>query len=314
MEELDLKELLRYYLKKLPIILIITAIFTIAGYVYTEYIQIPMYEGVTTIILVEENDKENITQDEITVNEKLVTTYSHIIKSRRVLEQVKEELKLDRSIYDLSEQIYVSAIEETSIIKITVTDTNNKLASKIANKVAEIFKEEITEIYNLKNISTIDEAIVEKYPYNVSEVKQIIIFAIGGIGISCALIFIMYYFDNSIKNKKEIEEKLNIPVIGEIPIATKLDKKKKRRKSKKKPLTSTKKEEKIIETKETTKKKTNEKSKEVKKTPTKKVASKTTETKTTAKKATSSSPKKETTKKTTTSNKTKKKTTKGGEE
>lgn len=322
MEELDLKELLKYYIRKLPIILIITAIFTILGYIYTEYIQVPMYKGTTTIILVEENNdtsNQDITKDTITINEKLVTTYSKIIKSRRVLDQVKEELKLKRSISDLAAQISVSSIEETSIIEIIVTDTNNELATKIANKIAEIFKKEITEIYNLENISIIDKAIIEKKPYNVNEVKQIIIFTLGGILLSCIIIFIIYYFDNSIKNKKEIEEKLNIPVLGEIPIATKLNKKTKHKSQKEKISNESK-----IEDSSTTKQNkapNTEKNKKLKKEKLKKESSKVSKESTTkknlSKQETKNSTSKTTTKKESTkkpSSRTKKQTSKGGEE
>lgn len=32
----------------------------------------------------------------------------------------------------------------------------------------------------------------------------------------------MYYFDGTVKNKKEVEEKLKLPVLGEVPVAKKL--------------------------------------------------------------------------------------------
>lgn len=227
MEELNLNELLNYYLKKLPIIVIVTLLSLIAGYIYTEEVQIPMYHGTTTIILVErqEGDETSIvTQNELLINEKLVSTYSQIIKSRRVLEQVIDDLKLKDTTGSLAERIEVTAVTDTSIIKVSVSDENNKKAVKIVNKIAEIFKEEVTDIYNLENVSIIDKAIVEDEPYNVSLLKQLVICALAGIVLSCGLIFVMFYFDNTIKNKKEIEEKLNLAVLGEIPTAKKLTK------------------------------------------------------------------------------------------
>ena len=234
MEELDLKELFSYYIKKLPVIILTAILALLIGYLYIEEFQVPMYNGTTTIILVEKKeDKDNIsiTQNNLTVNEKLVSTYSEIIKSRRVLKPVIEELKLDTTTDILKKQITVTSVSETSIIEIKVSDEDKKLAVKIANKIAEVFKTEITKIYNLENISVIDEAIIEKKPYNVNIPKQMIIYSLIGIVLSCGLIFIIYYFDNSIKSKKEIETKLNLPVLGEIPLNKKLlneDKKKKK--------------------------------------------------------------------------------------
>ena len=247
MEELDLTQIFKYFFRKIPIILIMTTIFLLAGYLYTDYIQIPMYHGKTTIILVPKNNNDSTsdTENELKINEKLISTYSEIIKSRRVLDQVIEKLNLKTTSKKLGDQIEISSVETTAIIEIAVSNKNNKQAAKIANEVAEVFKKEITEIYNLENISIIDKAIVENKPYNVSATKQIIIFTFGGIALSCGIIFIMYYFDNSIKTKNEIEEKLNLAVLGEIPLATKLDKKSKKTQKKEKKSSKEKKQETI---------------------------------------------------------------------
>lgn len=237
MEELNLKELLNYYLKKLPIIVAITLLFLILGYVYIEKIQIPMYHGTTTIILVEKQDEDvssDVTSNELLINEKLVATYSQIVKSRRVLDQVIDDLKLKDTVNELAERIEVTSVSETSIIKITVSDRSNKRAVRIVNEIADVFKNEVTEIYNLENVSVVDEAIVEDSPYNVNVIKQMLIFALVGIVLSCGIIFVMFYFDNTIKSKNEIEDKLKLAVLGEIPTAKKLTKGKIKLKRKKK--------------------------------------------------------------------------------
>lgn len=246
MEELNFIELLNFYKKKILIIILTTILFLLLGYTYIEYIQVPLYNGTTTIILVEKSDKDSeVTQSEITMNEKLVSTYSEIIKSRRVLKQVIESLDLKISVKALVNQITVTPVSNTSIIKITISNVDNKKAAEIANKIAEVFKKEITQIYNLENVSIIDEALIEETPYNVDVTKQMIVYALIGIIISCGIIFIMYYFNNTIKSKKEIEEKICLPVLGEIPNSTDLIQKIPRKKELKNiPLESTKKEKK----------------------------------------------------------------------
>lgn len=313
MREIDLVQLFRYYLKKSPIIILTTILAILIGYLYVEYIQIPMYHGTTTIILVQKNDKEDsfdVTQSELTVNEKLVSTYSEIVKSRMVLEKVIDNLELKISTNKLTKKIDVSAVTDTYIIKISVSDKDKNKAAKISNEIANVFKNEVTNIYNLENVSIVDKAIVEKKPYNVNKAKYLVIFALAGIVLSSGVIFVIYYFDNTIKNKKEIEEKLQLAVLGEIPVAKKLDKKSKRRKNQKKKrdkklennnliITDNKKvddiDEEIIEPKEEVKK--------VKKTTTRKSNSKKAST-------AKSDTKKTTTKSNTSKSSTKKKNTK----
>ena len=225
MEELNLTELLRYYLKKLPIIILVTLVTVLIGLIYVTEVQTPMYHGTTTIILVQKTEEvknANITQSDLTLNEKLVTTYSQIIKSRRVVEQVITSLNLSDSYESLKNNITVTSVSETPIIKVTINNEDADLAVEIANELASVFKNEISKIYNLENISIIDKAIIEEEPYNINLPKQLTIAALVGIVVSVGMIFVMYYFDNTIKNKKEIETKLNLAVLGEIPVANRL--------------------------------------------------------------------------------------------
>ncbi len=223
MEELNLIELLSYYFKKLPIIVVITLFAVMLGIFYSMHIQVPMYHGVTSVVLVQKNTNANtaFTQSELTLGEKLVSTYSEIIKSRRVLSQVIEELKLNCSVNELAKKINVTSLSETAIIKITVSDESNTMAATIANETAKVFSNEVSDIYNLENVSVLDEAIIEENPYNVNFAKQILLCTFGGFILSCVLIFLIYYFDNTVKSKKEIETKFNLPVLGEMPVGTK---------------------------------------------------------------------------------------------
>ena len=230
MEEINLTELFRYFLKKLPIIIGVTIIGVLIGFLYTKKIQVPMYHGTTTIILVqkeEDNRSSNNVQSDLSMNQRLVSTYSQIIKSRRVLDQVINNLKLKTKAGALASNIEVSAVTDTSIIKITVNNKNNKESVRIANEVAEVFKKEVTNIYNLENVSIVDSAIVESNPYNVNLKKQVAISGLMGMVLSCAVIFIIYYFDNTIKTKDDIEAILDIPVLAEVPTVKKLNKRRK---------------------------------------------------------------------------------------
>ncbi len=222
MEEINLGDLFAYFFKKSPLMLLIASTTIILGIIYMVCIQKPLYHGITSVILVQQNNETTgVTQSDLNVNEKLVSTYSEIIKSRRVLSQVISELKLDSTIEELAKKINVTSLSNTPIIKITVSDEDSKNAVTIANKTAEVFGKEVDDIYNLENISILDEAIEEINPYNVNFTKQLIIYSLVGIILGFGIVFAMYYFNDTISSKKEIETIIKLPVIGEIPLATK---------------------------------------------------------------------------------------------
>lgn len=222
MEEIDLRDLLKYFLKKVPIILVVSIVMLTIGVVYTLFFKTPLYRSNTTIILVSESKAEStLTQNDITLNQKLVNTYSEIIKSRRVLNKVIDDLALSDTVSSLSQKVNVSSIDNTEIIKISVSDPNSKDAMRIANAVADVFKEEVLEIYKLENVSIIDEAEQATEPYNIQLAKSGVLFFGVGMALSMMVIFVIYYFDTSVKSSEEIEERLGVPVIGTIPLAGK---------------------------------------------------------------------------------------------
>lgn len=223
MEEINIKDLFNFFISKIKIIGIIVGVFVILGVLYVKLLQVPMYHSATTLILVSDNNNNNSAamQSDINLNKNLVSTYSEIVKSRTVLKKVKKELKLDMSIKELSKQIEVTSVENTEIIRIEVSDENNKLAQKIAKEVAKTFMNEVKDIYNLTNITIIDKASLEKKPYNVSMIKQVGLFGISGLVIGSVVVFLIFYFDTSIKSSKDIEEKLGLPVIGNVTLIEK---------------------------------------------------------------------------------------------
>ena len=179
MEEIDLKELFDFVKNKLGLLITITVGVCLLGCIYGLLIQKPMYKSYTTIIL--SGSDSQITQSELTLNKNLVDTYAEIVKSRRVLEQVIDELDLDMTYEKLTNKISVSAVNNTEIIKITVTDTNPIEAKNIANVTANFFSKEVVKLYKMNNVNVLDEANESNNPYNINIVKQIIIYFFIGL-------------------------------------------------------------------------------------------------------------------------------------
>ena len=219
MEEINLKELGTYFLSHITIILGVMAVIFIVGCIYSVAIKKTMYHGTTSIVLVSQNTE--ITNSDIQVNRNLVETYTQIIKSRKILSEVISGLGLSYSEETLASRVSVSAITDTDIIKISVSDRSNQLAAQIANKIAEVFMADIKTRYNLQNVSVLDEAIAESSPYNVNIIKEIVLYLMIGIIVGCVIVFIMYYFDTSIKSSTEIEEKFGLVVLGNVPYVEK---------------------------------------------------------------------------------------------
>lgn len=216
MEEINLKELFDYFIDKLRYIIIATLVCCLIGGIYTKFLTVPMYKSSTTVILGSNQEGTGITQSDISINNNLVSTYAEIIKSRRVLEQVQKELNESYTYKELASEISVSSINNTQIIKITVSDNNALNAKIIANLVAKVFTIEVPELYNLDNVHILDVAIEEDEPYNINVAKSSIIGGLLGLVLSSGIFFVIYYFDRTAKSVEQVEEVLQMPILGSV--------------------------------------------------------------------------------------------------
>lgn len=218
MEEIDLGELFSYFVQRIYIIIIAVLVCLICGITYTVFLKEPLYKSdVNVIVVSKEKETSSALQSEISANQKLAATYRELVESRRILKEVIKNLELKYSVRELQEMITVENVNETEIIRITVNSKSAMEAKMIANETAEIFEKEIVDIYNLENVSIIDKAELASIPYNVNLIKDSVIYFALGLVLSCGIIFVIYYFDNTIKSVEQIEKHLGIPVIGTVP-------------------------------------------------------------------------------------------------
>lgn len=222
MEEIDLKELLNvFWNEKIQIILII-AIFLAIGVVYTFGFITPKYSASTTLVLAQTGNNKStentITATDITINSKLVSTYSELIKSKNVLRQVKSNLNINIDEEALKKNVSVSSVKDTELIEITVINENPKYSEKVANEIAKVFTEKVKEIYNIDNVQIVDDAEVPTMPSNINHEKDIFIFIFIGLVVSTIYVILVNMLDTTIKTAEEVEKMFKIPVLASIPI------------------------------------------------------------------------------------------------
>lgn len=221
MEEIDLKELVSIFWEKKIRIIFIVLIFAIVGYVYGSQIKTPMYSSSTTLVLTKTQQEDptaaSITTTDITLNSKLVATYSEIIKSDTTVRDVINNLGLNLSEGAVKKNIKVTDVEDAEVIKITVSNEDSVVASRIANELADVFIKKTKEIYKIDNVHVLDVAETSKTPSNINYIKDSALFAAIGLVISFAYVFVLNMLDNTVKSQEELEKHLKVPVIATIP-------------------------------------------------------------------------------------------------
>ena len=218
-DEMTLEDIFKALKKRWLLIVSVTLMFLIGGSVFVLFFgPVPQYQSSTTVLVdYRASETEALTQNDINLSQKLVQTYTEIIKSLTILNPVIEEMDLSLTPNELLKKISVSQVNETEIIKISVTDEDPILARDIANTLAQTFSEEISHIMKVDSTSILDEAVLPTTPLAQNKVTKIAIAGILGMMVSVGLVFLFEYLDRSIKTADETEHLLGVPVLGVIP-------------------------------------------------------------------------------------------------
>ncbi|RHW39522.1 capsular biosynthesis protein [Lysinibacillus yapensis] len=218
-EKNSLQEIMKVIKKRLFLIISVFAVITgiTAG---VNYFFLPeIYQAQTQILVNQKNtDEPALSWAESEADLQLIDTYNVIIKSPAILNKVIEELKLNLTSAALSEQITVSNEENSKVVNIFVEDPNAKKAAKLANKVADVFKEEIPTLMSVDNINILSSANLSDDPKPVKPNKSlnIAISAMIGLLLGIGLVFLIEVIDTTIKDENDIEAISKIPIIGVI--------------------------------------------------------------------------------------------------
>ena len=115
--------------------------------------------------------------------------------------------------------IKVTSDDETCIVSVTATTKNNRLSAAISNAVMALFGDYINEFMKVDTIVTTisSSGSVPSSASNANATRNAIIFGAIGAVLVCAVLVIIFIFDDKIKTPDDIEKQLGLSVLGAIP-------------------------------------------------------------------------------------------------
>lgn len=222
-ETIELQQIFTILKKRMKLIIgTAVAVLAIAAFI-SFVILTPIYESSTQLLVNKEIEEETQfnTQD-IQTNVQLIETYSLIIKSPAILDIVAERLNDQYTVSQLNGKISVNSVEQSQVIDIKVQDKSPNVAATIANETAKVFQEEIVELMSVDNVKILSPAELSEKPTPVKPNPKLnmaiglVLGAMLGIGIA----FLLEYLDTTVKNEKDVEDLLGLPVLGGISTIT----------------------------------------------------------------------------------------------
>lgn len=225
---IDILECLNEIKKNYRNIAIITLSFILIATVYTTFLMKQDYEATVKVFIGKQkfqNTMETYNNEEITLYQRLITTYSEIIKSKNIINKSIKDSNIN-SLKEIDEKIEyksvvgsltVNPISNTQIIEIKYSGKNPQESYDLLYSITENLMEYSKEIYPTVNIKVLEQVNVNNDNLMSKKIMVIGIAFIGGLIVSIGAVVMNMYFNNTFKNKESLEKELGLAVIGAIP-------------------------------------------------------------------------------------------------
>ena len=217
--EVDVLALLRRAWQRKFFILFISLIGSGIALGVSLFLITPKYTSTTQIYVVARSDDRdsNLTAQDLQAGQYLTNDYREIITSKAVLAKVIDAEKLNLTTDQLRARISVAIPTDTRVISISYTDTDNKKASQITNTIRKEAAAQIKDVTKAQDISVIESAEPSDKPSSPNTRRNIIIGFAAGFVVAVVIVTLTGIFDDRIRRQEDIEEILQLTVLGIVP-------------------------------------------------------------------------------------------------
>lgn len=221
--EIDILHAFSVLLSKLWLIIISALVFACGFFIYASVGVTPLYQS-SAMFYVNNNNLSigslsySISSSDISASQSLVDTYIVILKTRNTLETVIEKADLSYEYEELVNMISASAVNATEVFKVNVTSEDPTEACVIANTIAEVLPDKISEIVTGSGAKVVDYAVVNPHRVSTSTFMLTLVGALLGVIACSAFLIIRDMYDVTIREEDDVTSSFNdIPVLAVIP-------------------------------------------------------------------------------------------------
>jgi len=221
---IDIVQLFKILWKKKIAIILTAIVAAVLAFGVSSFVLTPEYSSTTRIYVVNRNQSENagLTNQDLQAGTYLVKDYKEIILSQDVLEKVISNLKLEQSGKGLSKKIQVTVPVDTRIVSIVVKDDQPEEASRIANALREVAAEKIIKVTRVSDVTTLEEARPALTPSSPNIRRNTLLAFLAGGAVMVILILLLELLDDRVKRPEDVEEVMQVALLGIIPDLNKL--------------------------------------------------------------------------------------------
>ena len=220
-EYIDLGQIVRVLWKYAVLILIVGILFATLLFLYAQMFVTPRYEA-NALFYVNNStfslsSAVRISTGELNAASDLVDTYVAILQSRANMELVIEESGVDYTYEQLREMVSAKAVNSTGLFQVTVNSSNPEEARALANTIATILPDKISDIVTNSSVEVVDYAVTPHTRVSPSYMKYAAVGLLFGMVLCSAVVLLISYFDDVIHDEDYLLQNYDAPVLATIP-------------------------------------------------------------------------------------------------
>ena len=217
--EIDIIQMLKALWKRKLVTVIVAIVTGMIAFAYSSFVIKPEFTSTTRIYVVNRNqgDKPGLTNQDLQAGSYLVKDYREIILSQDVLEKVVADQNLNIDVKTLGRKVQVAVPVDTRIVSISVRDFKPEEASRIANALREVAAQKIISVTRVSDVTTLEEARPATSPSSPNIRRNTLMGTLVGAGVVIILVLLFELLDDRIKRPEDIEEVMQLSLLGVIP-------------------------------------------------------------------------------------------------
>ena len=220
MSEVRIESIFEALKKNLRFIIIISLLMTIASALITFFVLDKEYEASTKVYIGKERFKNvstTYTSDEVNMYQRLIKTYSELVKTKDLIRKSIENVGQTVSVSEALSKVQAVSVADTQILQIKYTSNNREEAYEMVYGITEEFMKLSKKLYPSGNVHIIQQPIIPEAPVGPNKKMNIAIGAILGMMVGVGIVFLKEFMNNTFNDKEEFEKALEISCIGVIP-------------------------------------------------------------------------------------------------
>lgn len=212
---MTLLELLSLLKKRLKLVVALPLACAVIMGGYAFFAMDDVYTATASMYVLAQQDQVNSNlNSDLSASQMLANDVATLLKSDRVCALAARDLGIKNLAgFDIS----VTSETTSRVLSVTVTGESAQDSADLANSLAEHVSSTAQEVMQVEAVNVIDRADAPAQPSGPSRMLYVAVAFMGGLFLAVTIVVVSDMLNTKVRSADEVEELLDIPVIGRIP-------------------------------------------------------------------------------------------------